>query len=303
MEPWQTRTSEFHPYLIATLDELPAALQSQVAGALRAGETLSSGLFVPENYRAKNLDSAPETVPAQALIFTGHGMWHFQEAAPGQPAPAPVYVDPANIRWIRSSHLLLYGRLEIASALAGEPVLLDIEFNAVGWRQKDHNWRNMVAETVGRPPLTSDVLPAPTERDRTLLQAAPEKFVEGLFRYGLYTGETLHSAVFHPAVWKQHLLAFDEQLAPDTLITLTDASVLILTEEKALVRRSNDLGLLITRIPLRAIAGMQVEKRGPVDDVFFALERGGIADQYRLTLAHDAAEMWAGDWENRRIGE
>mgnify|MGYP000952841489 FL=1 len=303
MEPWQTRTSEFHPYLIATLDELPAALQSQVAGALRAGETLSSGLLVPENYRAKNLDSAPETVPAQALIFTGHGMWHFQEAAPGQPAPAPVYVDPANIRWIRSSHLLLYGRLEIASALAGEPVLLDIEFNAVGWRQKDHNWRNMVAETVGRPPLTSDALPAPTERDRTLLQAAPEKFVEGLFRYGLYTGETLHSAVFHPAVWKQHLLAFDEQLAPDTLITLTDASVLILTEEKALVRRSNDLGLLITRIPLRAIAGMQVEKRGPVDDVFFALERGGIADQYRLTLAHDAAEMWAGDWENRRIGE
>ena len=303
MEPWQTRTSEFHPYLIATLDELPAALQSQVAGALRAGETLSSGLFVPENYRAKNLDSAPETVPAQALIFTGHGMWHFQEAAPGQPAPAPVYVDPANIRWIRSSHLLLYGRLEIASALAGEPVLLDIEFNAVGWRQKDHNWRNMLAETVGRPPLTSDALPAPTERDRTLLQAAPEKFVEGLFRYGLYTGETLHSAVFHPAVWKQHLLAFDEQLAPDTLITLTDASVLILTEEKALVRRSNDLGLLITRIPLRAIAGMQVEKRGTVDDVFFALERGGIADQYRLTLAHDAAEMWAGDWENRRIGE
>jgi hypothetical protein len=52
---------------------------------------------------------------------------------------------PRHIRWIRSSHLLLYGRLEIASALAGEPVLLDIEFNAVGWRQKDHNWRNMVA--------------------------------------------------------------------------------------------------------------------------------------------------------------
>ena len=179
-------------------------------------------------------------------------------------------------------------------------MLLDIEFNAVGWRQKDHNWRNMVAETVGKPPLTADNLPAPTEHDRTLLQAAPEKFVEGLFRYGLYTGETLRGVVFHPAVWKQHLLAFDEQLAPDTLITLTDASVLLLTEEKALVRRSNDLGLLITRIPLRAIAGMQVEQRGPVDDVVFALDRGGVADHYRVTLAHDAAEMWAGIWESRR---
>jgi hypothetical protein len=255
---------------------------------------------VPENYRAKSQDGPLEIIPAQTLIFTGHGMWHFQEAAEGQPAPAPVYIDPANIRWIRSSHLLLYGRLEIASALAGEPVLLDIEFNAVGWRQKDHNWRNMVAETVGKPPLTADDLPAPTEHDRTLLKAAPEKFVEGLFRYGLYTGETLRGVVFHPAVWKQHLLAFDEQLAPDTLITLTDASVLLLTEEKALVRRSNDLGLLITRIPLRAIAGMQVEQRGPVDDVVFALDRGGVADHYRVTLAHDAAEMWAGIWESRK---
>jgi hypothetical protein len=300
MEPWQTRASEFHPYLIATLDELPAALQAQVAGALQHGETLASGLFVPENYRAKSQDGPLEIIPAQTLIFTGHGMWHFQEAAEGQPAPAPVYIDPANIRWIRSSHLLLYGRLEIASALAGEPVLLDIEFNAVGWRQKDHNWRNMVAETVGKPPLTADDLPAPTEHDRTLLKAAPEKFVEGLFRYGLYTGETLRGVVFHPAVWKQHLLAFDEQLAPDTLITLTDASVLLLTEEKALVRRSNDLGLLITRIPLRAIAGMQVEQRGPVDDVVFALDRGGVADHYRVTLAHDAAEMWAGIWESRK---
>jgi hypothetical protein len=43
MEPWQTRASEFHPYLIATLDELPAALQAQVAGALQHGETLASG--------------------------------------------------------------------------------------------------------------------------------------------------------------------------------------------------------------------------------------------------------------------
>jgi hypothetical protein len=44
---------------------------------------------------------------------------------------------------------------------------------------------------------------------------------------------------------------------------------------------------------------MQVEKRGPVDDVVFALDRGGVADQYRLTLAHDAAEMWDGIWERR----
>ncbi len=299
MEPWQKNASEFHPYLIATVDELPAELRPLVEAALPPDAVLASGLVVPANYRAKAPDEAPETIPAQALIFTGHGMWHVQQAAEGQPAPAPIFIDPANIRWIRSSHLLLYGRLEIASATRREPTLLDIEFNAVGWRQKDQNWRNLVAETVGRPAAAPDAATATTPRDAAILQDAPEKFVDGLHRYGLYTGETLRGAAFHPAVWKQHLLAFDEQLAPDTLITLTDASVLILTEEKALVRRSNDLGLLITRIPRQAIAGVQVEKRGPVDDVTFALDRGGVTDQYRVTLAHEAAEAWGEIWERR----
>ena len=299
MELWQTRASEFHPYLVEIIDELPDDLRPLVEAALPSDAALASGLVVPTNYRSKTPEAEPQTVPAQALIFTGHGMWHVQAPEDGEPVPAPIYIEPGNIRWIRSSHLLLYGRLEIASATGDEPVLLDIEFNAVGWRQKDHNWRNMVAETVGKPPLTSDALPTPTEHDRTLLEAAPEKFVEGLFRYGLYTGETLRGAVFHPAVWKQHLLAFDEQLAPDTLITLTDASVLILTEEKALVRRSNDLGLLITRIPRQAITGMEIAPGNQVDQVVFALERGGVIDQYRLVLAHAAAQAWSAAWDKR----
>ena len=282
MEPWQTRASEFHPFLVDTIDELPDDLRPLVEAALPSGAALASGLVVPANYRSKTPEAEPQTVPAQALIFTGHGMWHVQAPDDGQPAPTPIYIEPGAIRWIRSSHLLLYGRLEIASATGGEPVLLDIEFNAVGWRQKDHNWRNLVAEAVGKPPLTANAPPVPSTHDRALLQAAPDKFVDGLFRYGLYTGETLRDAAFHPAVWKQHLLAFDEQLTPDTLITLTDASVLILTEEKALVRRSNDLGLLITRIPRLAIAGIQVETGNQVDEVIFALDRGGVTDAYRL---------------------
>jgi hypothetical protein len=83
------------------------------------------------------------------------------------------------------------------------------------------------------------------------------------------------------------------------LVALTNASVLILTEEKALVRRSNDLGLLITRIPRQAIAGMTIEPGGQVDTVVFALDRGGVRDQVRLVLAHDAAEAWTAAWESR----
>ncbi|MBK8796599.1 MAG: hypothetical protein IPM07_09640 [Anaerolineales bacterium] len=299
MEPWQTKASEFHPYLIASLDELPDNLRPFVEEALPSGSMLASGLVVPANYRADAPEGEPHPVPAQALLFTGDGLWQVQASEHGQPPPAPIYVEPDAIRWIRSSHLLLYGRLEIASAVQGKPVLLDVEFNAVGWRQKDQNWRNLVARCVGLPPLLSDAAPAPSEQDRALLHAAPEKFVDGLFKYGLYTGETLSAATFHPAVWQHHLLAFDEQLAPDTLVALTNASVLILTEEKALVRRSNDLGLLITRIPRLAIAGMEVATRGPVDSVIFALDRGGVTEQVRLGLAHEAAEAWVVMWENQ----
>jgi hypothetical protein len=299
MEPWQTRASEFHPYLIASFDELPDNLRSLVEAALPSGSTLASGLVVPANYRSNTPEGEPHPVPAQALIFTGDGMWHVQAPLETQPAAAPVHIIPANIRWIRSSHLLLYGRLEIASAIQEQSVLLDIEFNAVGWRQKDQNWRNLVAQAVGMPQSIGGAAPKPGEQDRMHLQATPTKFIDGLYKYGLYTGEQIHNALFHPAIWHQRLLSFDQQLAPDTLITLTNASVLILTEEKALVRRSNDLGLLITRIPRQAIAGMTIEPGGQVDTVVFALDRGGVRDQVRLVLAHDAAEAWTAAWESR----
>jgi hypothetical protein len=178
-------------------------------------------------------------------------------------------------------------------------VLLDIEFNAVGWRQKDHNWRNLVAQTVGMPPLAGSGTPEPSERDREILQVVPEKFADGLFKYGLYTGETLHSAIFQPALWQHHLIAFDEQLAPDTLLTLTNGSVLILTEQKALVRRSDDLGLLITRIPRQAITGMRIERGNQVDTVIFSLHRGGFTDEYQLSLANAATQTWTALWASR----
>lgn len=296
MEPWQTRASEFHPYLIATFDELPDELRPLVMAALPAGATLASGLVVPANYRSKTPEADPQVIPAQALIFTGDGMWHVQAAEEGRTAPAPIFIAPEGIHWIRSSHLLLYGRLEIASATQGEQVLLDIEFNAVGWRQKDQNWRNLVAKTVGMPPIASSVTPVATEQDRTILHGTPEKFVDGLFKYGMYTGETLVAATFQPAVWQQHLITSDEQLAPDTLIALTDASVLILTEEKALVRRSDDLGLLITRIPRQAIVGMSIETDNLVDAAVFSLDRDGVRDEYRLVLAHETAQTWSDIW-------
>ena len=296
MEPWQAKASEFHTYLVASMDELPTDLRSRVKAALPQDTVLASGLVVPANYRADTPDGEPHPVPAQVLIFTGEGMWHIEAPDSGPQAPAPIYIDPDTIRWIRSSHLLLHGRLEIAAAERSGPVQLDIEFNAVGWRQRDQNWRNLVARSVGLPPMTDATAPTPGAQDRAILGNTPEKFVDGVFRYGLYTGETLQAAIFQPALWQHHLIAGDEQIAPDTLVALTNCSVLILSEEKALVRHSDEFGLLVTRLPRRAIAGVQVEAGAALDPVIFALSRAGVNDAYRIFLAHDAAQSWRAIW-------
>lgn len=324
MELWQARASEFHPYLVASMDELPAELRSLVEAELPDDAVLVSGFVVPANYRADAPEGEPCSVPAQVLVFTGDGMWHVQ--APGDDAltPAPLYIDPDAIRWIRSSHLLLHGRLEIAAAVRSNPVRLDVEFNAVGWRQKDQNWRSFVARSVGLTPVTgaAGLTPVPgaagltpndqerallegvpgaadltpNDRERALLEGVPEKFVDGLFRYGLYTGEVLQAVTFQPAVWQHHLMSFDEQVVPDTLVALTSASVLILSEEKAFVRRSDELGLLITRIARRAIVGLQVEPGTGLDEVIFVLSWAGVNDDYRISLAHDSAQLWFALW-------
>lgn len=181
MEPWQARASEFHPYLIAALEEIPGDLRALVEAALPSNETMRSGLVIPANYRSKTPETDPHMTPPQLLIFTDSGMWHIQAGEEDLPPPSPIFIDPFHVRWIRSAHLLLYGRLEIAGSFQGQPVLLDIEFNAVGWRQKDQNWRNFVARSVGRPPITSDIVPVPGDRERSILQDIPEKFVDGLF--------------------------------------------------------------------------------------------------------------------------
>lgn len=294
--PWQTRASQFHPFIITAVAELPDSLRPLVAAALPVGATMLSGVVFPADFRAPKPNEEARPVPAQALVFTGSGMLHVQAAGTDAPAPEPAYFEPADIIWFRSSHLLLYGRLEIAAAIRHEPVLLDLQFNAVGWRQRDQNWRNFVAQSVGMPPMPAAVPPAESEQDKAILRSAPPKFVDGLYRYGLYTGETLHDAIFQEAIWQHRLTAFDEQLAPDTLVAVTDASVLILAEEKAFVRDSDELGLIITRIPRRAVTGVRSEKGDRLDDVVFTLSGDGVTEEIRLALAPDAADNWLKIW-------
>jgi hypothetical protein len=298
MEPWQTRATEFHPYMVAAVESLPEALRRLAEAALPAGDTVVGAFVVPAEYRAVG-DEAPRPVPEQALIFTAGGGLYVQAGSAGQDAPAPAWLLPDSLLCLRSSHLLLYGRLELLGADRGEPVRVDMEFNAIGWHLMEAEWRDLVGKAIGVPS------PAPGEERTAGAQAAallatlPPKFAEGLRKYGLYTGESLQGVVFQPAVWSQTLALFENQVMPNTLLALTDASVLVLEEEPALVRKSEQIGLIITRFPRLAVAGVESAAQDSAEAIVFSLARAGVTAEQRVLLEPESARLWRNLWDTR----
>ena len=301
MDPWQTRSADYHPYMIDALDALPASLREAVKAALPAGERMERGFVVPADYRSPDGIAPSRVVPAQALIFTTNGVLHVQAPTLGAAEIAPpTFLQPPTLLWMRSHHLLLHGKLELVSAQQGQAVALAMEFNAVGWRLMQHEWHQLVAAAIGV------TLPTPEEKEEEghtfaeqemlLLALAPDKFVDGIGRYGLYTGEKLLGVVFQPAVWKQNLITFDEQLLPNTLVALTAASVLIMAEESALVRKSEQFGLIITRIPRAAITALTATAQDPLQAVQFTLTRAGVTTEQSVLLTPEIAQAWLELW-------
>jgi hypothetical protein len=305
--PWQARTSEFHPYMVDTVDALPASLAGPAKAALPPDADVTRALYVPRDYRARGWTAARQT-PEQALIFSDAGMLYVagqpKSEEPGKEpsssARPPMFVRPDNLLYMRSSHLLLYGRLEFVSAVAGQPVKLDMEFNAVGWRLMDAEWRSLVGKIVDLPPLPPDALLRESEHEQELLEDLPPKFSFGLRKYGLYTGEILHGAAFQPPIWDKHWALFPKQITANTLLALTNASVIVIDEDRALVRKSQQYGYRITRIPLRAIAGAAVAEQEGLQELNFTLARDGAEAKRQLKLEPQTAEQWLALWEAHR---
>jgi hypothetical protein len=295
VEPWQTRASQFHPYVVDTVDELPDSVRFAAAAALPAAGQFVRALVVPAEYRSTG-DEESHPVPEQVLIYTDRGVLHVQAGLGDQPAPTPTFIQPESLLYLRTGHLLLNGQLGLLSAVQGKATGLNMEFNAIGWRMMDAEWRDLVGKAIGIPPLPPDAERVESEQEQAMLEPLPTKFAEGLRRYGLYTGETLLGLVYQPGAWEHTMLLFEEQVAPNSLLALTSASVLVLQEETALVRKSEQYGLTITRIPRPAIAAVQSVTQDAVQEVTLFLARSGVTSQLVVRLALEASQQWLALW-------
>ena len=302
MRPWQARSSDYHPYMVDSVDDLPASLAARARAALPSDVGTMRALYVPRDYRGRGWTSARQT-PEQALIFTDAGVLYVQGQAKGKDPDsserAPIFVRPDTLLYMRSSHLLLYGRLEFVSAVAHQAVKLDMDFNAVGWRLMDTEWRSLVGNIVDLPPLPPDALLRESEHEQELLEDLPPKFSFGLRKYGLYTGEILHGAVFQPPIWDKHWALFPKQITANTLLALTNASVIVIDEDRALVRKSQQYGYRITRIPLPAIATVAAAEVDGLQELTFTLARDGAQSERRWKLEPQTADQWLALWESR----
>lgn len=295
VEPWQTRASQYHPYVVDTVDELPDSVRSAAAAALPAAGRFVRALVVPAEYRSAGEEES-HPVPEQALVYTDRGVLHVQAGLEGQAAPSPTSIQPESLLYIRSGHLLLNGQLGLLGAVQGKAAELNMEFNAMGWRMMDTEWRDLVGRAIGIPPLAPGEERVESEQETAMLEPLPAKFAEGLRRYGLYTGETLLGLVFQPGAWEHTLLLFEEQVAPNSLLALTSASVLVLQEETALVRKSEQYGLIITRIPRPVIAAVQSVTQDDMQEVTFFLARSGVTSQLVVRLNLEASQQWLALW-------
>ncbi|MCS6846070.1 MAG: hypothetical protein NZ528_17395 [Caldilineales bacterium] len=294
-EPWQTRASQFHPYVVDSLEKLPDALQPGALAALPEGDHFVRALVVPADYRPRG-EGVSAFQPEQALIYTDHGVLHVQAPLEGEAAPQPTYLKPESLLLLRSSHILLYGRLKLLGAVHGQLAHIEMEFNAIGWRLMDAEWRRLVTQAIGVPELSPEEVEAANRRNMERVREVPSKFAEGLRRYGLYTGESLLGVVFQEGVWTESLSFFNHQLTPNTLLALTNASVLILAENLALVRKSEQYGLIITRIPRQVVAALQSVTKDSLQNITFYLARGGATAQRQLLLEPNAAQEWLELW-------
>ena len=151
LPPWQTRASDFHPYRADDLGALPESLRGAAKAALPAGAKVVSALVVPTDYRSSEESEDAHSVPEQALVFTDSGVLHVQASLTGEAAPSTVYIRPENLLYLQSSHILLYGRLELFGSVQSEPVKLVMEFNAVAWPLMEADWRGLVCQAIGLP--------------------------------------------------------------------------------------------------------------------------------------------------------
>lgn len=283
-----------HPYLVASLADLPEELRQLVQGTPWLREEIGSIFVVPPQSFFKGWFSW-RYVPEQALLFTPDGVLHVQSPVePGQAAQA-IYLRATSLLYTQLSLLLLYGRLELAGRVNGALCRVVVEFNTVGWHLLQPSLQRLLCLGWTQPDNSKPLAESSATAVMAKLDRLPLKFSNGLRLDALQPGECLLGFVFQPAIWILRWRFLRQQVSATTLLALTNQRVIIVEEEKNGQRAS--YGYIYTFIPRAAITHIEAQPGECWRELLIQLEQGAVTAERRVTLEPEPAADWQKLWQ------
>jgi hypothetical protein len=235
-----------HPYIIKKLEELPESLLRLAYNYTELLDSVDFMMVVPNQTFLKGLFGR-RFVPQQALLFYPEGVLHLQDARSPDRSGQATWIEGRDLRWLCSSLLLLYGKLEIMAEKGSTVQKIEVEYNTVAHDLvKPFIQRFLQSAWTDIPPVIEDQL----QFDLPEFSQLPYKFQSGLRIYALQPQEKICGLAFQPEILQPRLRLLRRKVSPNTLLALSDRQVVLIQEE---IASTSNYGWVITHFPRQHI--------------------------------------------------
>ncbi len=275
-----------HPYRAKTLEELPVRLRSLAAQTLLPDDPAEDIFVIPEQMLSKSKDGIGglHWVPEQCLLFTQRGVVHAQAGKSGDEMGQASYLAGSSLLYAQMSLILLYGRMEICGAVNGEMSRIVVEYNAVS-----HDMLEPALHKLIRLAWAQALDQNANDDKNYLLEKLEDqsyKFRNGLALHALQPDEKLLGYVFQPCVFMRYFRIIRRQIAPPSLLAITDKQLIIIEEG---MTNATSYGYYFTYCPRAYVVDVDFEPAETLQDVCIHLRKESVTADHRLTVENCTA--------------
>jgi hypothetical protein len=294
MPPLQRRTQ--HPYRATTLEELPAGLLALAEKTLLPDDPFEKIFIIPGQMMARKIGGfgGMHWIPEQALLFTQRGIIHVQAGKSGDEIGRATYLPGSSLLHAQASLILLYARMEICTAANDEMSRIDVEFNSVGYDMMEPSLHKLIRLAWGQAQDHNE------NGYRNLLLEKLEgqsyKFRNGLEIHALQPDEKLIGFVFQPRVFMRYVRVIRRQLAPASLMALTDKQLIIIEEGMS---SATSYGYVFTYCPRANVADIDFKPNGTLQELCFHFKKDAVTSEHQLKMENENALACQALWASR----
>jgi len=268
---------------VKSVDELPPP----VCEAIRAVQP-DSGihqivLIPPQEYPVfrvgwlRNLPFGWRKTPKRTLVF-GDDQITLVEESPLD-GLSTILIPYASLIDLHLCTVLLYAYMELHWASEAQIETLKIEFTLVGLRHIRQGLEHVRTRMLHTPP-------EPTAGEISPLEGLPLKF-RNFTRSSLLPGETVHAAIFQPAV-RREVSLFHPLIAPNCAAVITDYHLIFIQEEVSGACR--EYATNVRFYPLSRICQSEVKAGAEISALHLLVGMGETVREVAVLMSQSNAE-------------